>query len=390
MGNAQRHALPRERELWVKEEATFGTTEYPADTDAFRARTFAPGTGTIERLPRDDNRLTRSNEEQITSKQAPAEWTFESYCLPAGVGVVPDIGPFLKAAFGVETVGGSTVDYTLTDTQGEQRSYTIVDNVSKVNMTQLVGAIVQSFNIKGASGDPPTITIAGVAKDHLTTGRSEVNGAVSGGDVPVTDTDNYVVDSWVAFEQADGTLRDDNSGSGFVVTAVDSGAGEITVSPSPSGVISGDFCVPHSPGTVTAGSPLPGVIATLEIDHGSGNVAYPVLSYDFTLNNNHVPFVDEAGQQQMTDWVEDWREVVGQFVVRAREDQIQLLNKRGQFEAQDVTLTIGNASGRTIVLNLPTAEFGYNDVEYANGDSAKITMPLVGLGTKNEISLQFA
>ena len=92
---------------------------------------------------------------------------------------------------------------------------------------------------------------------------------------------------------------------------------------------------------------------------------------------------------QMTDWVEDFRQVTGQFVVRAREDMVQLLNQRRNFGSQQVELVIGSSAGNQVFVSMPTAEFGYNDVDYAAGDSAKITMPLMGLGTTNELLLQF-
>jgi hypothetical protein len=227
MGCAKDHALARERKFYVKAESTYGTLVFPAGTDAIKVRDGTSlGTKNTERMDRDDNRATRSVQERITGKQGPHEWVIEKYLIPSGTaGTPPDDSVLWTAAFGVYTNTPATSDaYTLTDTQGTQCSVSLWDNLSDVEMEAQAGGIVQTVTIKGAGGDPPTVTFSGVGADHITTGDSDLDLALAGGESSIIVDDQYGGETGSLIQIG----TDDNSGSGYQVTGRSGGVSDET------------------------------------------------------------------------------------------------------------------------------------------------------------------
>lgn len=382
MGTIKKHVLGRERKAYVKAESSYGTQVFPAGTDAFRALTLSLGSPSIQRIDRADFKTTRSLQERVTGKYGPVEWTIEGYVVPSGTaGTPPDMHELFKAALGSYTnVAGTSDTYDPTDTQGAQGSLSIYDNTSDVLLETVVGAIVQEMSIKGANGDVPHVSFSGSGKKHVLTGVTTLNGALSGGetDITVTDEDAGEVGSLIKIGTSDG------SGSGHQVTAK-SGM-TWTVSPAVSGAQSdGADVIPYTPTTSTAGSPIPGVLGSMTID----GTAFPVVSYEVSLNNNHQLLHDEALEKYVTDYVEDNREVKGQFTVKARQDQLLWLGKRKAFATHAVVLTLGTTAGSILTINLPTIELEFANVDKPESGAGIITLPFHSLGTTNELQLVF-
>lgn len=380
MGVANLHALPRERKFYAKAETTFGTAAQPAGTDALKIR---PGTqfgaAAITRTARNDNRATRDVLERITGNIDPIDFTVETFLLPSGsAGTAPDAGPLFKAAMGVETVsGGVSVTYSTTDTQGAQDSLTLYDQISYVLSEHLVGAVVQEMKISGSGGDTPIVTFTGQGKNHWLTGRSALAGAFSTSTVTVADGSMFKVGSLVAIiDPTTLAVVDSNSGAGFPVTAVS--GNDVTVTGTPTGTDAADILIPWSPTETTAGSPLSGKdLATMTL----GGSAVRVTQWEVSLANNHSLHADEAGQQTMTDYTEGIRAITGKVTFRARQDWVVHAAERTEFGTHAVVIAIGATAGRICTINVPYAEYEFEQISKPENGECMFAMPFVGLGS---------
>ncbi len=107
MGATTDHALGRNLRFFCKEETTaganYGTSSQEALAGGDAAKVLATTMDfTVARNDRMDARTSRSVLEKITGKQDVA-WSCESYLLPAGTKVMPDVAPLLRAVFGTGT-----------------------------------------------------------------------------------------------------------------------------------------------------------------------------------------------------------------------------------------------------------------------------------------------
>ena len=104
MGANTDHALGRNLKFFSKVETTagagYGTGGQETLDAADAAKVLSTGMEfTVARADRMDARTSRSVLERITGKQE-VSWNCESYLLPGGTSVAPDISPLLHAAFG--------------------------------------------------------------------------------------------------------------------------------------------------------------------------------------------------------------------------------------------------------------------------------------------------
>lgn len=225
MGTALTHALSRERKVYLETESTFGTRTFPAGTDAAKVLAGTSfGNPAIERHDRADNRTTRSQLERITGKQGPHEFTIEADIIPSGTaGTPPDLHEAYKAAMGAyNNTPGTSDAYTLSDTQGAHGSLTITEQTSAVHAESIAGAVIQSMALKGGGTEPPTVTFAGQAADHVTTGVGDLKTALSGSETQFVLDPHDVVEVGSLIKIGDS----DNSGDGHQVTAKGAGIGD--------------------------------------------------------------------------------------------------------------------------------------------------------------------
>ena len=390
MGTAQRHALPREREIFAKAETVYGTKVAPVSGDAFRVMSANLGSAAQDRTNRTDNRPTRSVEERYVGKYQMADWSVEKFLIPSGTaGTPPDDVLLLTAAMGKYTNTPATSDvFELGTDQGEHGSLTLTDNKSGVKLEELAGAFVETLGIKGASGDPPMITYSGKGARKYYTGYNIVNG-IAGADLTVDSLYTIEVGSRVAFyEAADGkTVVDDNSGAGFEVLSI---AGSVaTLDASPTGVVPTDIVRPFTPTPSTSGQVLPGVVGSVTLDDGSP-ISLPVTEWELTLANGFLAVEDESFQQYATDYYEGGdRMVTGQFKVRGRRDQFSWLGYRRDRVQLDATIVVGSTAGKIVTIEMPSCEIDFSPLEHPEAEASSIILPFVALGTDDELKISF-
>lgn len=394
-------AKARERRLFATTETTFGTLAKAVSTSAFRALSGGISSHQPNRIEREDNRASRSLEAQITGNTPPASWTYECYLIPSGTaGTPPDVHALLLAAMGTDsyTNTGSTSDvYALTDTAQNRGSVSLLEAYPAGGATAedcvfteaLLGAIVSTLSIKGAGGEPPTITFGGVGAKYVLCVRDSINDATpTGSTLTFADGTNTPANSLVAFyEAADGTTEvDSNSNAGWKVTSVS--GNDVTLEGSPSGLADTDIVAPWCPTETVVGSPIPGIQGSMTIE---GTSVSP-LAYEISLDNGDQVHDNEAFQRYMTGYHESKRRVTGQFTFRAKASDMHVLTRREEFANQTISLVLGTTAGSILTIAIE-CELGFNDIEKSADDTAICTASFKGVSTSanaaDELKLTF-
>jgi len=348
--------IGRDARCYAVTESTPGTYETIAGTDAFRQISgWISDRPTRER--RNDASGSRSALEYITG---PREITFsvEAYVVPSGsAGTPPDIHALLLSAMGgasgYANVGGTSDTYSLTATQGDQASFTLVVEQNGIHMVAAYGCVVEDMEISANGTDHPTITFSGRAMGVYETGKDTINGALSGGE------DTVVVDNGEAFQV--GSVIQVGTSTGHTVTAI--ATNSLTVSPVVSGA-QGDGLdvIPYVPARTTAGSPISVTSANYDL---STDTALPLTSYSVKLENNHQFHDNVSGVETFADYHEGPRDVTGAISWRLDEDQTRLLAERASFGVKSLTATLGATAGAICTITQPQVELGYDDPDNA-------------------------
>jgi hypothetical protein len=260
------------------------------------------------------------------------------------------------------------------------------DNDLGVVQEAVTGFAAQEGTISMSGGDIPTISVSGFGSTHIHTGASTLDGALSGSETQITvdDPDNFEVGSVFAIYRASTGVLDNGTGDGYRVTVKAAGLLDVT----PSIVLAADdadLVIPFVPADTTAGSPIPGIQATFNLGPTGGSLtALKVQSFEVTDANQHVPFDDEAGEQNVTDYHPGDRVVSGSITLRARRDFIVFLGTRKTFAVQDIQVLAGQSDGSQILIDV-TCELEFEALDIPQGaESAIITLPFRGLSSAGE------
>lgn len=219
--------------VYVKEETTIGTPEYPAGSNAI----LLIGDGSFKQprsfLEDEQRRLTLSELDRIAGVFPAGEWSFSAYIMPSGsLGVAPRIGPLLKGAIGKETVtGGVKVEYSPSAIDDAIPTFTMVYKQGHI-VKFCFGCVVDKATIPVKVGTEQDAigrgNFSGKFLRQRIIGKTSVNGLHSLGatNIKVNDINEIDIEGLVKFG------ANDNSGAGYEVTAVGvSAADEITISP---------------------------------------------------------------------------------------------------------------------------------------------------------------
>lgn len=276
--------LKREGKAFVKAQSAWNTVAQPVAGDAFRFTSLSFKENP-ERDPRTDQIDTRSEGATIQGRTT-VEWSAEGFFMPSGaLGVAPDIGPFLKQIFGIETVnGGASVVYTF-----HKDPETVVFGLSIWHFGNHFGvgiknAIVKELEIKGSGGDQSTFTMSGEATTLIRAGSGTLNGALSGGEATIT-----VQTGEGAMYSVDAKI-DVGSSTAHVITSVS--GDDIGVSPVIVGAQSDNTAViPTEPTPTYVGSPVSKVRGTFDL----GAVTYKLLEGSVKISDPSTIRNDEFG-----------------------------------------------------------------------------------------------
>jgi len=348
-----------------------------------------------ERVQRMDAHASRSHHESITRRRTNS-MTINSYILPPGGATPPDIAPFLTAALGTETIGGSSVTYSLADSL----SSLAVGIVSpEVQGWHGFGAVVESMTIGLPEGDEPNFSFELTTAQGVYTGRATVDGALDGSGTAVSTITLTETNASRMFEP--GSRIQIGASTGHRVTAVDHSTNELTVTPDVTTDEGTDPVVlPYSPydeTEIASASPV-GVVQG-SVNFGSASDIC-IRNAEITLTNNFSP-IDCWGRQTTTDMVPGRREVTGNITLWARSPDILRahLGRANSQAARTVALewVVGDDSlaGNPIAtISVPQAELQFPTYDITDDGPNSITVEFRGYATSrsdtnDELSIVF-
>jgi hypothetical protein len=385
MGNAQDHALGRNRKFYAKKEAdgAYGTYIKPVGADAAKVLSCSFDYSQ-ERKNRLDSRTSRSqytdasDTGRITGRKA-VNWSLEAYLIPAGSGSTdPDLFELFEAAMGSK----SSQVFSLTSNQA-LNSLCLTQRIGDVVMEAITGAYVETMTISMSGGDDPKVSFDGGASDYIVTSTSTTNGTGStSSTLVVNDADAFEIGSVIAI------ASDDNSGAGYKVTnkSTTTLTLEDTASWSNSAAVT-----PFTAAEATVGSPSPGITGSVTL---AGNSGIEIVAFEVTLKNNIKPMADEAFSAVVTDFIPGYREVTGSLTVRCAKDQALELGKRRSFGTRDLQVVSGSGTGKVCTIDLDDVEFQFSALDIPESEEVVITLPFIALASSatanDELTITFS
>lgn len=389
MGQTSEHSLGRAGQLFSAIEASYAVNGGVIDTTrdpTFRADLLAWTTNYDQpRIVREDTRKTRSALKRI-SRMKTIGYTLRSYLAPHTTpGTEPDLHPLFRTAFGAVATGGGAVTYSLADGQTDLGSAVLHHGEDEGNASEtILGAWVDTMVITVSGATEPTVEFSGGGSIH----GEAYHGQAGVDDIASIGTGVVGLSAaTVKLVQVGAIVAFTSDAGPFEVTAVDIGAGTITVSPNPSTVQVGDSVFPFLPATpVAIDDVIDGISGSLNLNDGDGAVELDFTDFALTLDNGNKPITDRAFAEVVPDYIPGFRTVSGVIGMRLRRDhQVHFANRK-RFIAQDLDIVIGGGAGGAasprLEISIPQLEMDASGVaSWPANEEVTITLPFVALSS---------
>lgn len=277
--------LRREMKYFVVAQSAWNVVGYPGSSDAFRA-TKVSIKEIPEREARTDTVDTRSEGATIEGRKE-VDWSIEGFFMPSGaLGVAPDIGPFLKAGFGVETIVGSTsVTYSFTKDPELTNFGLSIWEFGNFMGVCAVNAIINELSITGSGSAQATFSMSGKATHMIRAGSGTLSGSLAGGEtsIPLTAGDGRLYN-------AGAIITIGTSTNNHVVQSVSTDT--LTISPAVVGAqTSGAAVIPRVITPTYAGEPVSKVRGLFQL----GGTTYKALEGTVKVSDPSAIRLDEHG-----------------------------------------------------------------------------------------------
>lgn len=370
------YAYGREQIAHVTEETTFGTLVQPTAADAMKVLSCSLS-GTQERVDRMDASTSRSITSRVTRRKS-ADWSIEKYLLPSGTaGVAPDDMLLWEALFGTETIVTDTsVAYSLA--KEPAKSLSIFNSVGHFR-EMVMGAVPSKWGLKFGGGDEPKVTFSGNAKDHLLCGSDTLASAASAtSTITVNDASRFAIGMLVKVGD------DDNTGSGFEITAIDYDTDQLTLDASVTDESLGAAVVPLPVSATTTGDIIPVIVGSFTV--GGSTVLITSGSFDVdqkvAMRNDEFATASASGFRHP-----EFRDVTCSFDLYFRKGAASWLNDAKRFGTLAVEAVLGNTAGSIVTVSAPTVEFDIPSVDVPDNDECTLTLNGKCLGSSGEDEL---
>ena len=284
--------------IFVKEQSGgFDVFEAFANTDAVSPVKGSFKLEPFENFEKTNEALGTASLQSETKLNRGGTWSGQFYIKPRALGVAPDIGAILKAAFGVETITPATsVAYALSDTVCIPLQFM---HVLDGHWSQFAsGAWVEQLVITIPGNGLPMIEASGGFARFGWIYRGDIGGVVptAGTQVPIDDDNigNVRAPAMCEF------TGDDNTGAGYVVTDNDDtpSSAHFDISPGIAGpgLSGGDEFLPFVLGQETGGEILSAVDCALTL----GSLAPGFIEQTITVETGIGPKDKEATSEYAT------------------------------------------------------------------------------------------
>lgn len=391
MGVNDPHGLGRNTRLSAVAESVPFTYQRPVSASAMRVLK-ATFTRTEESKVRADARQTRSELATIRGKVA-STFAVETYAMGSGVaGTPPDAHELWRNHFGVYTnVPGTSDTYAPTDSQNARGTISMVRENNELLSQAIRGGAVDVLKLVISGGDEPKVTFEGNAADVVGTGTSTLDGAVLAGDDEITvqsaEQNNFRIGSVIRIGTSTNGV---GSPPGYLV--VDKDGSVLTIDPpilTGQGQADGADVLPYIPTETVSGSPIAGILGDLTLD----GTSVPITGANLEHRNNDKFFTDEAFRQYATDYVPGFAIGMVEFTLRARRDQIILLNQieSGIETVHPTVVTCGDTAGSRVTITMPRLQIYKTELDVPQEEEAiiKVIGRMLGNTGGDHISVRF-
>jgi hypothetical protein len=400
MGLQTPHALGRDQRVFTSVQTAFDTFVRPIAAHAIRAKAveFTPEN---ERIPRDDNRPTRSQVQMVTGAYK-VSWKITCYLRSSGaLGVAPDEFDLWTGAFGSESLSvGTSVSYGLNSAQAA-RMFSITKGSPGVMFDAVVGAVVGKFALKLDGAKLPEVTFEGPARRRILAAPFTLQTGTAAAIWVATNNEGVAAASVDALYALG---ANDNAGAGWRVNAVgapnSASAGFLNVTAEGAhGMAPGGLLTPFLPAeTVATAAPVSGAFGSLTWGPlGFTRDTMRLVSLDLEIDNAPKVHGDEALTRFASDVTFGTRVVKGTARVRLTQANAAeaARNLNAQFQASynpiALTFVIGTAAGAIFTFSIPRAEIGSTATNSPGPDEAIVEIPFTALASaetaNDEISL---
>lgn len=369
---ANSKALTRETEVFVKKETTFGTLAFPAASDALRV-TAVPTAPQSESFTESEELMaSRSKPDRARDLTPAANFDLKLYSRPSGAaGTPPQEDVLMECALGQKTInaGVSVVyepaivlpSFSLCWKEGHTWFFAAGCKV---------GSLAFDFAAKGYlnlgfSGMAQKVLFAGTS-ETVAASTTELLNLASGGALL------FLAGSYVQVGS------DDNTGAGYLITAVDVDNDTISISPALSSAPAADVVVKgFLPTPSWSGVKVEARTGQVTLDGAS----LAIMSANGSLDN---ALTQDDGELTSDSYVSDvdagTRAAGGKLSCRFRREYAGFFSRARNQVQGDIVMQAGESAGAQVKFELPQAEM---NTPAPSGDNVwrDIAVDLVGLPT---------
>ena len=357
-------AIGKDQVLWIKEESSLGTPTWPTANDAV----LLTGDGVFRQerafVEDEQKRLTLSKLGRVAGPYRPGEFTIPTYIKPSGSrGVAPVPAALLKGLFGKENVvSGTKVEYILAGIDDDMPSFTMAFKYGHMVFYNF-GCLVNqgSFPIRAGTGADSIVgaTFSGYFLKQAYAGIDALSSAIDGTSTPVTtipvkNAKKFTANSRIVIGD------DDNSGEGYLVTAVDYDNNTLTITPGCNTAQATDAVVKGwTPSVVEAGVLVHGRFGILQESLDGNNwVDTYITEATIEINNNIKILEDEkTGDAYPRSYVRATeREVTLNISGYFRKDASQYFYEAAAQIARQIKLPAGDEAGKRLRFEMPNVQ----------------------------------
>lgn len=371
-----------EQAIFLKLETTRGTLAVPTPTDFMYtiAGTSVEYTQPIESSP---HRSGRHNNDTIKSKKE-LSWSLpalfninESLGAPSSAEIDAAVRMLWKSTLGFEDVSAGAVYNSSTDPSLTFSLYEVGDKWSK----QCRGCFVDSTAVELPGDGRAQQNFSGMGAEAFLIGIGKSTVSNDGGNtvtLQLGEGDSFIAGGLVMIIEANGTTRSADTPSGSARTVVSVVGDVITLSGAPladaDGSVTPIYLCYYEPATKSAiSNPVTGLVgditivgvdqacirsASIQIENG-----HEPMNFCFGTDALHGSYFTPASRLNVTLSIE----------MNVNAETIKFFNRVQQFEAQDITLTLGDSAGRHVEFVLPRVIFSVPSISVPESGSIPVT-----------------
>lgn len=373
MGYRGIYGYMRDMEPVVVEETTFNGSSPAYDASgSFLLKTISLDVQET-REPRMDTTGHRSTHSMLRKRRTNG-FNFTSHLDPPGGATVPDLGPFIKAAMGSETIGGSDVTYALAEIPPSLAVRFVQPGVCADDFR---GVAVQTMRLSGSGTEETSIEFGCTSATHIETGVSVLDADTTSG----ASTSSVAAGQEVNFEL--GSIITVGADGPHVVDSISSGSVGYSASTVGSTIASGSVIGPFSHfSTASIASYQSVFIGEGGFDLGT-ELDIELSEFELTVDNQQQPF-EPVFNRNPSDFSIGRRVVSGSLGIWMRDvDSLRWMRAR-QASGNELAVAIrlgdtASAGNPLCTINLPRCYFNFPEKAPEEDGVTKVTLPFVAL-----------